>query len=312
MMLGSFYFKQKAKAAMKGNWQTALLVTFLAGVLMTAGEVYQAMAMPIYLYADGSQPMIYMQDVSAGTWAVFCVISVLTLLVSPVLNEGCCHYFVERLRGTELGLAGLASRLNLYGKALWLHVRMGVQIFLWGLLLVVPGVIAAIRYSMAPYYLAEHPEMTVSEALEASKTVMKTLKTTYFSLMLSFVGWMFLTYALQMMLVSVSGIVSTMAGLFMQLWISTYTNAAVASFYLTVSAENGVTRAQREIGDQMRDMGIDPARWSGQDGSSNRNGDDDDLLDGDDANVSDGTADGDDTNDGNDGDDDADDGGGAH
>ena len=34
--IGSFYFKQKAKAALKGNWQTAMLVAFFSTVFMTA------------------------------------------------------------------------------------------------------------------------------------------------------------------------------------------------------------------------------------------------------------------------------------
>ena len=107
-----------------------------------------------------------------------------------------------------------------------------VRVLLWGLLLVVPGVLAALRYSMAPYFLAEHPEMTASEAIEASKAAMKTQKGSLFSLLFSFLMWMLLSSFLQIALEPVSGIVATMAGLFMRVWVSAYTNAAVAAFYL--------------------------------------------------------------------------------
>ena len=43
MVLGSFFFKHKAKLALKGNWQTALLVTFFASIFMTAAQVMQNM-----------------------------------------------------------------------------------------------------------------------------------------------------------------------------------------------------------------------------------------------------------------------------
>ncbi|MEG0995390.1 MAG: hypothetical protein RSH26_00355, partial [Clostridia bacterium] len=55
MMLGPFYFKQKARAALKGNWQTALLVTFFSGVLMTCESVLENVSFP--------NPLLFMPDV---------------------------------------------------------------------------------------------------------------------------------------------------------------------------------------------------------------------------------------------------------
>ena len=41
MLLNSFLFKQKARAALKGNWQTALVVTFFTGVFHTVSKVLE-------------------------------------------------------------------------------------------------------------------------------------------------------------------------------------------------------------------------------------------------------------------------------
>ena len=43
MIFAPFYFKQKAKAALKGNWQTALLVAFFSGILITASDVFSSL-----------------------------------------------------------------------------------------------------------------------------------------------------------------------------------------------------------------------------------------------------------------------------
>mgnify|MGYP007125823362 CR=1 FL=1 len=71
MMLGPFYFKRKAKEALKGNWQTAMVVAFFSGVLLTVGEVYQALSIPIYLYLDGEQVYLAMGQVSRSTWLIY-------------------------------------------------------------------------------------------------------------------------------------------------------------------------------------------------------------------------------------------------
>ena len=66
---------------------------------------------------------------------------------------------------------------------------MVLYTFLWSLLLVVPGIIKAYEYSMIPYLLADHPEMTRKEAFAASKAMMKGNKWKAFVLDLSFILW---------------------------------------------------------------------------------------------------------------------------
>ena len=74
---------------------------------------------------------------------------------------------------------------RLWLKALWLKIVTDFFIFLWSVLLIVPGIIKAYSYSMAPYVLADNPYMSVREALKVSKEITKGHKSELFFLQLS-------------------------------------------------------------------------------------------------------------------------------
>ena len=63
---------------------------------------------------------------------------------------------------------------------------------LWSLLLIVPGIIAAIRYSQTFYILRDYPEMDGNAAIQKSKEMMDGHKGEYFVLPLSFIWWILL------------------------------------------------------------------------------------------------------------------------
>ena len=65
----------------------------------------------------------------------------------------------------------------------------GLYIALWSLLFIIPGIIKSFSYAMAPYILAEHPEMTASEAITESRHMMDGNKWRLFCLDFSFIGW---------------------------------------------------------------------------------------------------------------------------
>ena len=262
MVLGSFYFKQEARRALRGNWQPALVVTFFSGVFLTLSSVLQALWVPDpVVYASYGLLDRFWQEltaVSQAEWAGLIVVNLLSLLFSPALMLGCDRYFLNLLVGRDSGVReGLLGRMGIWPKALWLYVQMGVRIFLWSLLLVVPGVLAAIRYSMAPYFMAQDPSISASEAIEKSKLAMKEMKLAYFSLIISFIGWSLLANVAQMLLMSFGVVIALVAAQFMQVAISAYMNAACASFFLTVASEDGMNRARRQMRDRLRQMGMD-------------------------------------------------------
>ena len=117
-------------------------------------------------------------------------------------------------------IESLFSRFSIFGSALVLRLLMFLKILLWSLLFIIPGIVAAYRYSMAPYLLAEHPEMSASEAIEQSKVMMSGNKGRLFCLQLSFIGW-FLLAALT-------------AGVG-YVFLAPYTKAAETAFYLDLT-----------------------------------------------------------------------------
>ena len=76
---------------------------------------------------------------------------------------------------------------------------------------------------MAPYILAEHPEMSAMDAIKLSKDMMRGNKGRYFCLQLSFIGWILLS-----LLTFGIGI----------LFLIPYMQAANAEFFNEVSGKN--------------------------------------------------------------------------
>ena len=111
----------------------------------------------------------------------------------------------------------LFSRFYLFGRALYLRFLMFLKILAWSLLFIVPGIVAAYRYALAPYLLAENPNLTAEEAIEQSKALMIGHKGRLFGLQFSFIGWYLL---------------AALTGGIGWFFLAPYTKAADTAFYL--------------------------------------------------------------------------------
>lgn len=254
MFLNSYIFKSKAVRALKGNWQTALIVTFIAGLPATVNSLLRSTQLPDVASYSYEDILAASQQVTPQTVWFLAIVGLFTFLFTPVLAIGCYNYFINRIAGRELGVMGVLSRRKAFGRALLLYVLMYVKIFLWSLLLFVPGIIAALRYAMAPYFLAENPELTPSQAIAKSKAVMADKKFGFFILLLSFIGWALMALAVQLLLLDVSVILALVAYQFIDLVRVTYMNAAVSAFYLAVSRTEGVNQAKQEADAFVQEM----------------------------------------------------------
>ncbi len=66
---------------------------------------------------------------------------------------------------------------------------IAIYTFLWSLLFIIPGIIKWLSYSMTPYLLAEHKNISASEAIGISSKITNGYKGDLFMAWLSFFGW---------------------------------------------------------------------------------------------------------------------------
>ncbi len=256
MFLIPAYFKRRALQALRGHWQTAMLVSFftaLPSLLLTA--LQNRLLPPLNVFgktaAEIFAPYAAVPD---GTWLMLSGLRLLAWALVCVLSVGGCRYFTCRLQGGESGLAMLFSRAGLTLRILWLYLLMAVKVLLWSLLLIVPGYVASLRYSMAPYYLAEDPTLTAWQAIEKSKNAMRETKGSLFMLELSFIGWLLLSQVLSMLLDNGTGLMSIIVDLLCSVVINTYMGGAVAAFFLTVAKPEAASQLAGDPGTVMREL----------------------------------------------------------
>ncbi len=109
--------------------------------------------------------------------------------VSGAFSYGVALYLLTLVRTGEANNSSIFEGFSRFGKVFIMSLIIAVKIILWSLLFVIPGIIAAIRYSMSYYIMADNPEYTPMQCIEESKRIMTGNKSKYFWLTLSFIGW---------------------------------------------------------------------------------------------------------------------------
>lgn len=139
-----------------------------------------------------------------------------TLILAGPIGVGLALVQLSVLRGEQAEFGDMFKGFNNFGTTCGAGVLVGVFTFLWSLLFVIPGIVKAYSYSMTFYILADHPEMKATDAITASRMMMKGRKWDLFVLDLSFFWWI--------VLVSVScGIAA--------IYVEPYMEMSHASFY---------------------------------------------------------------------------------
>ena len=117
------------------------------------------------------------------------LVNLLLKSVSIIVALGFEIFLLNTLRGTAPMLANLLDGFGYWWKVLLIDLVCGVLILLWSLLLIVPGIIAAYRYSMAHYVLITNPDLGVMDCIRESKRLTQGWKGALFVMDLSYLGW---------------------------------------------------------------------------------------------------------------------------
>jgi len=149
------------------------------------------------------------QYIPVGGW-------LLSWLISGPMALGLCIFTLNFSRNQNPQFEQIFEGFKDFGKALGTYLLMTLYILLWTLLLIVPGIIAALSYSMTFFILADNRGVGIKESLEKSKKMMDGYKWKLFCLSLRFIGWTILS-------------VLTLGVGF--LWLMPYMQVSYAKFY---------------------------------------------------------------------------------
>lgn len=112
-----------------------------------------------------------------------------SLFISGPMALGMVMFTLSFSRDEDARLEQIFDGFKNYGTALGAYLLMMIYIILWSLLLIIPGIIAALSYSMTFYIIADEPKIGVSAAIDKSRKMMDGYKWKYFCLQFRFLGW---------------------------------------------------------------------------------------------------------------------------
>lgn len=206
MATGNKTLMSEAKESLKGKWSLAVGV-FLA---------YFLISIVLALIVDAVSPA------GGGYTAFRGGYNLLTIIISGPFALGFAIFSLALSRNQEAEFVQIFQGFNNFGKALGTYLLMILFIILWMLLLIIPGIIAALSYSLTFYILADEPSIRAMEAIDKSKAMMNGYKAKLFRLQLRFLGWALLS------------VLTLFIGL---LWLIPWMQVTLAKFYDDVKAD---------------------------------------------------------------------------
>ena len=181
-----------ARESLRGKWGLAILTFFIFTLLTSASGTVRS---------HGSM-------LTLG--------SILTLIIAGPLALGAAIFSLSISRGKEARLEQLFQGFSNFSNAFLAYLLVILYVILWLLLLIVPGIIAALSYSMTFYILADDPLINAQDALKKSKSMMNGFKLKLFYLFLRF-------FLLALLCILTLGI-----GFF---WLIPFVHVTMAKFY---------------------------------------------------------------------------------
>ncbi len=215
-------FRQRAREALNGKWALAVGTGFVAAILGAGSRG----GSPGRNNGNNSESFIHTEIGRHFLFIIMSIVSVLllwaliTFVIGGAIELGYCRFNMNLINGTNPQFKDLFSRMDIFWKAFGLRLLTVIYILLWSILFIIPGIIAAFSYSMAFYIMEENPSMSITEAMQESKSMMQGNRWRLFCLEISFIGWMLLC--------------ALTLGIGF-LWLGPYISAANAAFYLEIS-----------------------------------------------------------------------------
>ncbi|MER2173414.1 MAG: DUF975 family protein [Carnobacterium sp.] len=198
--------KRNAKKLLKGNWKVAILNLIIISVL--TGAISQG----IFTLIGSGSSLAMLDSVMQGNLdnstmgveptitvsLLTSLVSILVSFISGLLNAGYAWNILDMVDGAKLSIEGMFQtfKKERIFKTTGLIIVMTILITLWSLLFIIPGIIKSYSYSQALNLMKDNPSISIMEALDQSRKMMKGNKWKLFLLQLSFLWWYIVPFVL--------------------------------------------------------------------------------------------------------------------
>lgn len=201
--------KDNAKSCLKNYYWLGLVAIVIMSVITYVANLILTSILGV-LSGIGSSEFFTLMITLVASLAV-------AVLVSYPLTVGINRFFLDARSGdTEIGKLFYSYGQSRFSNIVCTMFIMVIKVFLWSLLLYIPGIIKTYEYRLVPYIIAENPNIDTRRAFEISRQTMDGEKFNSFVLDLSFIGWYLL------------GIIAFGIGI---LFVSPYHQATLTEFY---------------------------------------------------------------------------------
>ena len=188
---------------MQGNWTAGVIITLIyvaiEAVASSSGFISRTMGVTAYtlIYILGLYPLAF------GFYTTF-------------LSLCRDHKPLD----VQSFFEGFTSKY--FAKAIVVQLLVAIFVALWSLLLIVPGIIKICAYLIAPFIVADNPNITAMDAIRLSEKMMDGHKMDLFRIILGMLGCV----VLSVLLLGIP-----------LLWLVPYYMAVYTNFYLEVKKE---------------------------------------------------------------------------
>ena len=183
-------YRRIARENLAGNWGQSILVAFVASI---CGALLTRVSFSINIDAEIlSELPMFIQRYLALMGNIAGKLAIVQFVVGGTVQLGYTQYLLNQYNKAAFGIKDLFSQFHRFTQGFLQNFLRGLYVFLWALLLVIPGIVKNYSYAMTPFIMAENPDMTANEAITASRELMDGHKGELFILELTFFGWMLL------------------------------------------------------------------------------------------------------------------------
>ena len=181
--------KSNARLFYKNNTGMSIVVPLIQMMITGAASIAAYIIISVFAVVTAKDSGV----VTAMTLLTYPVIIIANLAAAPIMI-GTMGWFRKSIYYNT----SVSEVFAYYGNGrLWSSVGtvflMGLYIYLWSLLFLIPGIIKGYSYSQTLFIKAENPDIPASRAIELSKIMMEGHKWDMFVLHCSFLGWLLLS-----------------------------------------------------------------------------------------------------------------------